>query len=750
MLCLKPFIPDIKTWREALFAGHFGPIGVGAIFASILARAELETDSTQPLHDIPDDLEDHDIVTLIWPITTFLVITSIIIHGSSIAVFTLGKRINTLTITMSYTTADEEGPSWMNRLPRIQSQSRSSMSLRKTSLDVEGEVPPGSLPPIGVPYNMLRRQKDEESEPTDRPSARNIKRRRKRRSEGGPITQSAIAPVRAHETERDTSPVGDEEENLEKRASKSDEDDSTSHINTYREGRQILFEDEEGNVVGRTSVDEEKPEEEADYQIEDEKSSDDRHKKLSDASTAQGPGSSEETQVPPAEVKHDEGQAAEHPSTYQNLRNHFMQWGSNAFGKGKHQELHDQKRRRATEHKGPARAYQFGNTVIVEDEDGEVIKKYDIPTIPKKPGKPEEEDGGTKPPKENKAAAGGKKVVHALGRAGTWVGLKDSKGGEAQAGGKGAGEEDDNKLRFRVNHPALAGDGDGGRRMTKEDFIRQISQLDPKTRREVLNEDETPKSLVDAFFKKKNEQAASSPLARMDSPEKEDDDTPHTNIRETLKRHRGSGTAAEARRQRLSAAISPQAQSEDEEDNDDDEEAGPIPAARLHRMTGHAPLVGSSSREERPADDNEEETETPAERKRRLAALGKNSDNEQTEEELQSVDEGDETTDEEDEKEDDEAGPSTLDRIRARRGRGAVGRNLEREEDSDSEDNGEPRPVRGKVQFADGYQPRASRGPNAGAAPRTSRSGSPASPRSTSQQPHRPTISWGGERGRNQ
>ncbi|KAK5264664.1 Na+/H+ antiporter, partial [Exophiala xenobiotica] len=27
MMLLKPLIPDVKTWREALFAGHFGPIG---------------------------------------------------------------------------------------------------------------------------------------------------------------------------------------------------------------------------------------------------------------------------------------------------------------------------------------------------------------------------------------------------------------------------------------------------------------------------------------------------------------------------------------------------------------------------------------------------------------------------------------------------------------------------------------------------------------------------------------------------
>lgn len=29
---LQYWIPDIKTKREALFAGHFGPMGVGAIF----------------------------------------------------------------------------------------------------------------------------------------------------------------------------------------------------------------------------------------------------------------------------------------------------------------------------------------------------------------------------------------------------------------------------------------------------------------------------------------------------------------------------------------------------------------------------------------------------------------------------------------------------------------------------------------------------------------------------------------------
>jgi Na(+)/H(+) antiporter len=167
MLMLKPFIPDIKTWREALFAGHFGPIGVGGLFVAILARAELETDSTTPLAKPPEEGTEYlNIIELIWPITCFLVIVSIIVHGSSIAVFTLGKRINTLTISLSYTQANEDGPGWMDRLPRIQSRSKSQMSGRRfseSSLDEKSETTgPGLLPPTGYPKNFLRRQKEEE------------------------------------------------------------------------------------------------------------------------------------------------------------------------------------------------------------------------------------------------------------------------------------------------------------------------------------------------------------------------------------------------------------------------------------------------------------------------------------------------------------------------------------------------------------------------------------------------------------
>lgn len=211
MMALKPFIPDIKTWREALFAGHFGPIGVGAIFVAMLARAELEHGNAVPLEELPPrGSPNFTLIELVWPIVAFIVVASIIVHGSSIAVFTLGKHINTLTITMSYTQANEDGPSWMNRLPRITSVSRSQA---RTMSDTEAEelkmpeVPPGTLPPVGIPGHFLRRVKeDDTSRQGSRASSLAARRRKKKWDDGigpgGPISQSAIFPQRRSQTDQ--------------------------------------------------------------------------------------------------------------------------------------------------------------------------------------------------------------------------------------------------------------------------------------------------------------------------------------------------------------------------------------------------------------------------------------------------------------------------------------------------------------------------------------------------------------------
>lgn len=73
ILALYKWIPDIKTFREALFTGWFGPMGVGAIFISTLAR-----------HHIPHPEEDGDtsqvdlLQETIVPIVAFLVLASVV------------------------------------------------------------------------------------------------------------------------------------------------------------------------------------------------------------------------------------------------------------------------------------------------------------------------------------------------------------------------------------------------------------------------------------------------------------------------------------------------------------------------------------------------------------------------------------------------------------------------------------------------------------------------------------------------
>lgn len=372
MMVLKPFIPDIKTWREALFAGHFGPIGVGAIFVAILARAELESDHPVPLSELPPaSSPNYTLIALVWPIVTFIVVTSILVHGSTIAVFTLGKHINTLTITMSYTTAPEEGPSWMNRLPRISSQSRSQA---RTMSDTEAdelklpEFPPGTLPPVGMPGNFLRRVKDEDNPSRQGSRTSSVSGRRKRKKwddgigPGGPISQSAIFPQRRTQSEQalatlhgETSSQSQQEsqasnvasptvssrrgrpkERGERDPEKDDEEmeispaesqtphqQDTNQVELYDEGDHIILENQQGDVLAV------KP------PIEDEE------------------GSSAPITALKSELQ---GQPGPSGWTYENLVKKIGNWRDEEIQKRK------EKQTKARKHE-PARAYQFGSTV---------------------------------------------------------------------------------------------------------------------------------------------------------------------------------------------------------------------------------------------------------------------------------------------------------------------------------------------------------------------------------------------------
>lgn len=539
MLALKPLIPDIKTWREALFAGHFGPIGVGAIFVAILARAELETGGATPLSSFPDtNAPNYTLVALIWPITTFLVISSIIVHGSSIAVFTLGRHINTLTLTMSYTKGQtgEDGPGWLNRLPRITSVSRSQAKSFESGSEGEGgfmeNLPPGTLPPVGIPGHLLRRQKEEDNPSRQGSRASSlVPRRRKKKWDdglgpGGPISQSAIFPQRRSQSEQqseynsetltpgESSPenekledadmekqrtteghekdVDDEkyegelgdvqhdpemEETLRRNSKEEETDqhrsDAERHpdgIEVYQEGEDIILENEDGDVVGSRIRSHSKERREMAKKVEKEMRDD-----------------------------------IEHPITgYKNLRKKLGVW------RHKDEDPESPRKSKALRQKhGPALAYQFGNTIIVEDEDGEVVKTYELPSKSKAAKSKDDSEAGP--------------VRQGVSRVGTWTGLssraqeshsESSKAGASSAsekptrqpmtrlgslgqwgfGGKHTEvapaddeEDDDRRIRFTI--------GGAGRRLTKEDFLKEIQSLDPKTRYDIIEESDAPAAM---------------------------------------------------------------------------------------------------------------------------------------------------------------------------------------------------------------------------------------------------------------
>ena len=86
-------IPAIKTLPEAFFAGHFGPMGLGALFLAIEARAQLENGSSLPDPEPPEyklPLTDRQTaIMVIWPIICFVVFGSCLVHGLSVAVISV-------------------------------------------------------------------------------------------------------------------------------------------------------------------------------------------------------------------------------------------------------------------------------------------------------------------------------------------------------------------------------------------------------------------------------------------------------------------------------------------------------------------------------------------------------------------------------------------------------------------------------------------------------------------------------------
>ncbi|KAK5164945.1 uncharacterized protein LTR77_009610 [Saxophila tyrrhenica] len=88
VLATYKWIPDIRTLREALFCGHFGPMGLGGIFLAMEARAWLEDETSTPdpyppHYGRPYTNREKAVYT-VWPLVAFIVFGSTLVHGLSV------------------------------------------------------------------------------------------------------------------------------------------------------------------------------------------------------------------------------------------------------------------------------------------------------------------------------------------------------------------------------------------------------------------------------------------------------------------------------------------------------------------------------------------------------------------------------------------------------------------------------------------------------------------------------------------
>ncbi|KAF9644537.1 hypothetical protein BDM02DRAFT_3102770 [Thelephora ganbajun] len=141
MVALYKWIPDIETFREAVFTGHFGPMGVGAVFISTLAVHELpylhqgEGPQTQP----------ELLAKSIQPIISFVVLCSILVHGLSIPFFSLGKRVHTVSRTWS---RHGSGADWTTLTRRV--SKAEDIVINRDPRDIQDNMERGEVTPAAT------------------------------------------------------------------------------------------------------------------------------------------------------------------------------------------------------------------------------------------------------------------------------------------------------------------------------------------------------------------------------------------------------------------------------------------------------------------------------------------------------------------------------------------------------------------------------------------------------------------------
>jgi hypothetical protein len=262
--------------------------------------------------------------------------------------------------------------------------------------------------------------------------------------------------------------------------------------------------------------------------------------------------------------------------------------------------------------------------IIVEDEDGEVVKTYELPSKPKN---------------SQHDPTVGAPIRQGVKRVGTWTGLGGNKDkpqetqGQAESSKAAAAtstttrpelvrqglsrmsswgfvgknseiadpndEDDDRRIRFTI--------GGAGRRLTKDDFLKEIQSLDPKARSEVVQESDAP--------------AAMKAMAKKDASQ----DSP--GLSRLFEARNTQAAAGKAEAKSVGAEMARQRGARLDEDSDEDLED----RAREKRRKGVVQLAkesrdvpaGKSTTTTSPATKTSSgnEPESAAERKRRERAL---------------------------------------------------------------------------------------------------------------------------------
>ncbi|KAF9979800.1 hypothetical protein BGZ75_009193 [Mortierella antarctica] len=112
VIMLKRTIPALATYREAAFAGWFGPIGVGAVYFSKVTAKMTDPNN---LGDNPHNVERLlRVRSVIFPVVMFLVLSSVFIHGITVPLLHLQYKY-----TRTWSRKREESSHVVTRLPHI-------------------------------------------------------------------------------------------------------------------------------------------------------------------------------------------------------------------------------------------------------------------------------------------------------------------------------------------------------------------------------------------------------------------------------------------------------------------------------------------------------------------------------------------------------------------------------------------------------------------------------------------------------